>query len=629
MTNQKDPKSTNTIDFYIERIVLQLLSELDKETVDLLMISAVPHSFTLESIKFVYKSKIDLMPFINKISNLSFIVNKNQSFFFHDSIRQIILLKFMEQPTKYQDINNKYFNYYSSFHKENEKRKLSDLNLELLYHLLGANQRKGIEFFSRLFAEADASGYLEYCERIIKYVEEQNLYINNQQVEKWIIYLRAKLYIQKGVFSQGQKLLLRLKENTKDPNLLYYIYHSLGFIQGRLGDPQVAIKNHIIALKQANYLNNYSYISNEYYQLGRNYKRLGNFKKAIESHSNGIIYQKKSDNPYFEYTIWLDLGNVYTYMSEWKNAEIAFLTSLQGFKKFSNIGRAESLQRLGWLRRMTGQLDEAHDLHLQAIITFRKIGKTFQLGEALHSLGLVYKDELKWNNALDVYKEAFNIFTSLSAERHIGIILKDISYIELMLGKPNKKILNQVIKSINILKTANDESSLAEAYAVESTLYSKLGQAEKAKVLIEKSIAKSSHITNPELLMRLMLNDIENLWENAIYDGLLKKISDLNFLALSNNYSKYIAKAQCYFGLLSLIQDNDNNDVSSLLASLIFARNWNNYLLKEIIKIIDGGLKRIEIRYGEKRKKELTSLIVGTFSFANISYLRVKIRDLQ
>jgi tetratricopeptide (TPR) repeat protein/isopentenyldiphosphate isomerase len=264
------------------------------------------------------------------------------------------------------------------------------------------------------------------------------------------------------------------------------------------------------------------------YQLSNNRKRQGAYRLALESLSMAIDLVRRHPNqatPYYLGRFLLDKAVTLTYIADATGAEEAFEASRAIFSDVSPVSHAELSHRLGWLKRIRGDLQSALSDHEMAISGLRDIQSglgvssppsnvSYLLAKALHSLGNVYADMCAHGKALESYDEALRLFTRQGGVRHQAIARKDRAWSRFVTSGPAaaEEDLSRAISQLGPKGTdgdrlaVNSTTHLAEGWLTLSLVHSLTGRIDEATAAIERVTALiGSSDDNPPLCERAQL----------------------------------------------------------------------------------------------------------------------------
>lgn len=264
------------------------------------------------------------------------------------------------------------------------------------------------------------------------------------------------------------------------------------------------------------------------YQLSNNQKRRGEYRSALSSLSEAIDLVRRHPSRATNYYLGrflLDRGVTHTYLSEAPAAEEAFEASRACFADVSPVGYAELSHRIGWLKRVRGDLDGALSDHEAAIQSFRRVeadlgtspetpsNVSYSLAKALHSIGNVYAEMCRHDAALASFDEALRLFARQGGVRHAAIVRKDSAWSHFILSGP-AAAEQDLIRAITDLgprttdgerPAINSATHLAEAWLMLSLIRSVTGRLDEAGDAASQAEAMIGSDENPPLLDRVRL----------------------------------------------------------------------------------------------------------------------------
>jgi tetratricopeptide (TPR) repeat protein len=263
------------------------------------------------------------------------------------------------------------------------------------------------------------------------------------------------------------------------------------------------------------------------YQLSNNRKRQGAYRLALASLSTAIDLVRRHPNqatPYYLGRFLLDKAVTLTYIADATAAEEAFEASRAIFSDVSPVSHAELSHRVGWLKRVRGDLRGALADHEMAISGLRDIQSgqgvspqpsnvSYLLAKALHSLGNVYAEMCAHGKALESYDEALRLFARQGGVRHQAIARKDRAWSRFVTSGPAaaEEDLSQAIGQLGPAGTdgahpaVNSATHLAEGWLLLSLVHSLTGRPDEAAAAIERVTALIGGDDNPPLRERAQL----------------------------------------------------------------------------------------------------------------------------
>lgn len=267
------------------------------------------------------------------------------------------------------------------------------------------------------------------------------------------------------------------------------------------------------------------------YQLSNNQKRQGRYHLALRNLGSAIALVRRQPskvNQYYLGRFMLDKAITLTYLNETSAAEQAFEESRQCFADISPLSYAELSHRLGWLKRVRGDLDASLHDHEVAIRAFREreltilappgrlTGTSYLLAKALHSMGNVYAEMCRHQLALNCYNEAADLFHRQGGVRHEAILRKDMAW-SVFLINGFVAAEEQLLRAVTDLglgaqgeqrPPVNSNTHLAEGWLNLSILRCCSGQrAAAAEAVSSGTKLLEGDRNNPPLLARLRVQE--------------------------------------------------------------------------------------------------------------------------
>ena len=264
------------------------------------------------------------------------------------------------------------------------------------------------------------------------------------------------------------------------------------------------------------------------YQLSNNLKRRGHYRSALENLSEAIDlvrHHPGQNTNYYLGRMLLDKAVTLTYVNDSRAAEETYEASRAYFKKISPMSYAELSHRLGWLKRVRGDLVGALADHETAIKKFREVDAelgtardrpshvSYPLAKALHSIGNVYVEMCRHDEALSHFDEALQLFDRQDGVRHEAIVRKDQAW-SLFIKQGPIDAEENLIRAITDLgphstererPAINSATHLAECWLMLSTIRSLARRFRDAEDAVERAASLIGRDENVSLLHRVQL----------------------------------------------------------------------------------------------------------------------------
>jgi tetratricopeptide (TPR) repeat protein len=586
---QTGDEHLNVVMEYVSR----LLGQLDLKSRRAVEWCALPHYIDPSIIEHIKPADVSAERILDQLGQYSFVEEHSGTYVYHESVRDHLKnLALLDDPTEFRVKQEALAKYFLA---KAERGGLQDWSAagEALYHLLCSGDSKGIALLRRLYDRAEGVYALGLCRRIVTLAVEASPV--SEEGLSWIRYHSARLAFVTGEQSLSFDILSSLQAETiSDLELRYRVLSLSGAAAGRLGTVRQAIEYHLAALRVAEDLGSADEMLEECYQLGRNCKRLGDFSAAELWHRRALALPETDNTRGQRAAVLLDMGNVLTYTGRWQEAEMALIDSRRLYRDVSRVGEMEATQRLGWLKRMTGKVDEALELHLSAIAFFEELGILFPLGAAVHSYANVLRDERRWAESRDSYFRALSIFEKLSSRRHSALVSRDLAYVESKLNEWQLAAV-RIPAALVTLKLLDDRGAYAEALLVQGQLAMGMGDIQLAATVLPTALETSRETGNRELETRVLFELSRLHVQRKAFDRLEATGRELLVVAKSLRQGAALARGQLVLGEVCLHRENVQEAIEHLTTAIELAYDWNTYVGEELIELITDLLTRAAV----------------------------------
>lgn len=352
------------------------------------------------------------------------------------------------------------------------------------------------------------------------------------------------------------------------------------------------------------------------YQLSNNQKRGGEYRVALESLSEAISLVRQRPNKAQKYYLGrflLDRGVTLTYLSDTQAAEDAFEDSRACLADISPVGYAELSHRLGWLKRIRGDLNGSLSDHKAAINLYREIdadlrldGKpsdvAYALAKVLHSIGNVYVEMCCHQEALANFNEAQQLFARQGGIRHEAIVLKDSAWSRFVMDGASAAEEDLIMAVTNLgprntdkeRPAVNSTTHLAEAWLMLSLIRSltcRLEEASDAASRVEELVRGDE---NRPLVQRLRLQEGLNNAVKGHISAAISLASAIKDAALEKEPRHWMlaARAALIEAATARMEGNHSTQESRYAVAKQWAARWNEFGPKVIdelwIKLADA-----------------------------------------
>jgi tetratricopeptide (TPR) repeat protein/isopentenyldiphosphate isomerase len=346
--------------------------------------------------------------------------------------------------------------------------------------------------------------------------------------------------------------------------------------------------------------------------MSANLKRRGSYRLALTNIDQAVDlvgHQRNPASSYYLGRFLLDKGVTHTYLGEGLKAEQAFEASRAHFRDISPQSIAELSHRIGWLKRVRGDLDGALAEHDSAVRQFDDLESGLPLNQAvgasslqylrakaLHSRGNVLREMCRHAEALRCFDASIGVFAREGGIRLEAIARKDRAWslFQMQGGSIAERDLMRALGDLGESTADRQAGAGANAHSathrVEGWLDLSLIRVSAGDLNgAEESIARAVKIVDvevddPTLRARCELTQAIISAIQGNVDRIEGWLADIETHALSSKPQLWNLVAQC--SLVRALVRERVSDLSGVETHLTQARNlatrWNPYSLDAI-----------------------------------------------
>lgn len=248
--------------------------------------------------------------------------------------------------------------------------------------------------------------------------------------------------------------------------------------------PERALWLYDVAIKVAECINDQKLLATTWYKIGRNYSGMGKMNESIQAYlTSRKIFEEAGLGRDLIY-ILSDLGTLYFYVDDYRQARIYSEQSLRLADSLKNshaplgawpddFGVAGALSTLASLRHRQGDLEGAIDLLKQSLALYRELDQDslkygFQLSDTIAELGRVHTAIGDNMQALVYLTEALDIAKRQPSRDLVGRTLNSLGilYLEQEDYEKATELLKQSLQVYQSLKNRGEQSRVLLNLAV-------------------------------------------------------------------------------------------------------------------------------------------------------------------
>ncbi len=197
----------------------------------------------------------------------------------------------------------------------------------------------------------------------------------------------------------------RLSQGLEDQHTVFLLKNLHNMMQSR--DPQRASAFLEQAMDIAVKLNDRHEISTIYSYFGNNYRSLGMYSKALESHLSALDIARDTDDDTMAIFNLNDIGNIYYDMQQYGGALSHYRDALSISEKNKyTYGKSVSLNNIGLVYKQLGIHDSALAYHQRGLEARQQLNDPFLIGHSYTYIGKDYTNLGQFDKALASFDKA-------------------------------------------------------------------------------------------------------------------------------------------------------------------------------------------------------------------------------
>lgn len=382
------------------------------------------------------------------------------------------------------------------------------------------------------FSRKDFNQAMHYAYQAIVLARNQNSKVNLASGFLYMVVLHQSAGRLDSATHYLNLVAALSKENPSDVKIRINYNQTAGLFYKNQGQYRVALP---FMLDNLNLLTTENEgRAGQFLNLGNNYFNMGEYKNAVSNHLQGLTLFEKLKNKRGQSFCLQSLGTDFFSLNQFEQARKYFLLSYKLKNELGDKrGMITSSTGLGDAYKELGKLEISMTYYTRALKTSREMKFISEESRCLFQLGLLYK---RMN---DLSKARSNISTALQLAKQTGDstlsakMRGELMGLEFQQSK-DKEIETTHHSNINTLIISGDRSAEALEYSRLSEYYASKNQFDKAFYYLKKHEQLKDSIEGTTVL--LQIKQLEEQYESDKKGKeieLLKKDRELHTLALS------------------------------------------------------------------------------------------------
>ncbi len=345
-------------------------------------------------------------------------------------------------------------------------------------------------------------------------------------------------------------------------------------------DPEQALGYAEEAVSLANTISFKEGEAGGYINSGNVYRKLGDFKKAIEAYLKALQISQSANDGNGIARSFNGLGISYNLLGDYDKSLESFLSSLRTYEQYEDkTGTADAVNNVGIHYWSLGKLNEALDYYLRALEIRKEIGDIEDIAASLNNIGDIYSDLGKTDSALHYFLEALNLLEDhgnndliFALQINIGLLYSDLN--------DYSKAMEYYQKGLDIADKIGDNWGMATTFNYIGTTHLKSSNYSKAEQFFSQSLDLASKIG-----------------AKALVKEVYKSFSDL-FMAMKDH-----KKSLEYYKLYQEVKDSIFNETTSKQMAEMQIRYKTEKKEAEINELmIEKTIQELKLKKSENMK---------------------------
>lgn len=544
----------------------ETMSEKPDMVAEAIRLCAIPNWFDEKILAWLYgegrKPSKRTEAILAELANLAFVSPRdNGGHTYHKNVRNVLLRHWRENDELFQNfqrLSGMVAAYYADMLHTNEtsEEQRAEWEREEMYHLLVADEGRGIGLFINLVNRASQLYQLSTFDLLLNLANEQaiNISISNRP---WIRFYEGELAWLGGDWEKALKIWEILEEEREliSTNLVQTLAEHLSFLYKDKGEWDKAIecfKHSMEILEKAGdkhgmaaAYNNLGFLykdkdqweeADKCFQLsleilemvhdergkadifnnqGLLYKDKKDWDKASECFNKSLKIMKSTGDEQGMAATFNNLGFLYKDWEKWEEADKYFRRNLEILQKNGDEqGRAATFKNLGFLYTDWKRWEDAYECFQNSLNILEKMGDRRGIANTYSYLGFLFRDKEKWDESHGYFQRGLDILNDMGDEHGVATVFNNLGYLYKHKGD-SQKAVDYFQRSLNILEKVGDEMNAATALYHLALLYENMERYDESMEALVKVVNICDRVGHPDLKIRRSREILEKIKAKA------------------------------------------------------------------------------------------------------------------
>jgi tetratricopeptide (TPR) repeat protein len=507
-------------------ILDEIMARAEPDVAEAIRFCAIPHWFNEEIIAWLrgegLKPSQRSREILAALTELTFVgPYRDRGWAYHENVRDLLLRWWERDSEEFRELSGRAADYFEQKAEAAADEEHDEWEREQMYHLLVADEERGLEQLQSMFAGARDFYQLSTCTLLLQLAAEQSDHLSRDS-QLWTKYLKGELTYYSVQWTEAQGVLEELMGQELPPSLEPEVIQLLGMVYEDKGEWDRAIEYYERSLAIKEKVGDEHGMATSFNSLGNVYSYKGEWDRAIEYYERDLAVCEKVGDEYGMATTFNNLGSVYQDMGEWDQAIECYEHSLAICEKVSDeYGMAAPFNNLAEVYRVKGEWDRAIEYYERSLAIKEKVGDEYGMAPTFNNLGVVYQDKGEWDRATEYYERSLAILEKVGDEYGTATTFNNLGEVYRVKGEWERAI-EYYERSLAIYEKVGDEYGMAPTFNNLGLLYEDKGEWDRAIEYYERSLAIREKVGDKVGAATTMYN-IALLYEDlGRYDGAVK-----------------------------------------------------------------------------------------------------------
>jgi len=545
-------------------IIDELMDHAEPDIAEAIRLCAIPQWFNDEILAWLRGEGRETSErtgaILTELAKLAFVSpRRDHGYVYHENVRNLLLGRWRQENVgRFRELSGKTATYCADVlrvEKLSEEQR-AEWERQEMYHLLVADERRGIDLFINLFDRASRFYQLSTFHLLLSLAYEQAAVLSESN-RPWIRFSEGELAWLSGDWEKALKIweALEGEREQMSKNLAKTLADHLSFLYKDKGewDKAIGCFQHSLEILEragdergmAATFNNLGFlykdkdlwddadkcfqrsleISEEtgdkggmaatFNNLGLLYKDKQEWEKADGYFRRGLEILEETGDKGGMVATYNNLGFLYKDREEWEKADEYFRRSLEILEKTGDErGMAATFNNLGFLFTDRQKWEEADEYFQRSLEILEKVGDKRGIANTFSYLGFLYRDKEKWEEADRYFQHGLEILEKIGDEHGMATVFNNLGFLYKQKGDC-KKAVDYFQRSLKILEEVGDEMNAVTAMYNIALLYEYLERYDDAVELLEKVVNICDRVGHPDLMIRKSREILERVKAKA------------------------------------------------------------------------------------------------------------------